>query len=389
MADGLQNRVGLAIFTQRRAATYLRSTMFDIMPALEWIFALSGMKAGSIGIGVPKTGLMISSNPNLQGPMREKIFAERIYHPMIQTTKKATTEVKAMGQYDTTATVSNWSTTNAPLARYTQPTVKFSRQQIGYIVPHMDVRTARIAGNTEGQSVRAIGSVYDSEVKNTNATLMERLRDQLWGINGQSGVPSDETAMTFDSIHSFAAALSDGTSGPGGFYMGVDRTLSNNAYFRGNYVTAAHNGTFSDLIDYVNYDLGVLDKGMAIQLLIVGKELFKKAKAEAKTEGYEKFVNGVPEYPEFGFKKEVVRIFTGGRAVYVVYDPACPSGVVVALEPSTWTVALHPEGNFTVSTPADQTKVEGGKEADTGTVTAEPMIVCEVPKANAYFTNVS
>lgn len=124
-------------------------------------------------------------------------------------------------------------------------------------------------------------------------------------------------------------------------------------------------------------------------MIVVGKAQFIKAKQEAKAESYQLFTNGIPEFAEFGFKREVVKINSGNAPVYIIYDPNCPATEGAFLNPATWTVAIAPDGNFKLSGPYDQTKVEGGKEADIGTINFEGLIACEVPSANAYFTNLA
>jgi hypothetical protein len=91
----------------------------------------------------------------------------------------------------------------------------------------------------------------------------------------------------------------------------------------------------------------------------------------------------------------MVSINSGNRRVFVCYDPqvdtlgtTLTTNPVIALDPSTWTFAIHQDSNFKVSTPQDQTKVEGGDEADTGTIAAEILLACEVPSGNAVFTDV-
>lgn len=382
MADSSEIRTGLAAFLQSKASKRLKNTLFNVMPTLEFFFALAGDKKDADGLGRPKSGIVLSSL-GVAKAQTERLMAERIYLPTIQTTKPSASDQKVMTDYDNDPTVPAWETTNAPLSRITQPRFKFCRIKMPYKIPHSEVRTAINTSRTEGETAAAIRSVYDLEVKSRMATHCENWNQRLWGSTG-TGYPSDEDATCWDNIHSLANALkADNT------YGGVDRSLAANSWWRGNYNTTANSQTWEDRINYCNYDLGFAARGHGVQLIVVGGTLFKKAKAEAKAEGYQLFSNGIPEYPEFGFKREVVRIFSGNRPVYIIYDPEVPSGHGAFLDPSTWTVAIHRDANFKVSTPADQTKVEGGDEADTGTINTELLICCEVPSMNAYFTSLS
>lgn len=387
MADSDQVVSGLNVFLQKRTAKRVKSLLFSILPTFEFLFALAGDKNGADGLGRPRSPIAVGRINEVSRPMRENLMSARTYMPIVQTTAPSTADAKPMSDYDSQPVVPNWDTTNAPMKRFKQPRSCFSRLMMPYKIPHSEVRTARSNGTTEGQAAAAVGSVYDVEVKNRTAALCKRINSQLFAINGEAGVPTNEDVITWDSLHSFAAAIHDTNT-----YCGVDRSLSANSWWRGNRVTSAYSGTFYDLIDYCNFDLGMMDVGLGVQVMAVGKTLFKRAKAEAKSESYQLTSMGIPEYPEFGFKREIVRIYNGNRPVYIYYDPSMESAGsthVLALDPSTWTVAIHPDSNFRVSPPSDQTKNEGGDEADTGTIAAEILVCCEVPKGNAYFTNVA
>lgn len=391
MADSSQVRSELNIFLQKRTASRLKNTLFNAMPTLDFLFSLNGDKKSADGLGRVQAGnLAIGRVNEVSRPKREKLFIEREYLPIVQTTKPDKTDVQDMTDYDADPVVPNWDTTNKPLSRFKQPRFKFSRKKMPYKVPHSEVRTAKNSATTEGQAARAVGSVYDVEVKSRTAVLCERLNDELFAINGQAGVPTDEDAVTWDHFHAIQNHLKEDNT-----YGGIDRSLAANDWWRGNYETTTFSGTFEDLIDYANYDLGMIAKGLGVQVLIVGKTLMKKAKAEARAHGYTMVSESVPD-PEYGFKREMVCVKAGNRKVYITYDPAMDtrdtaSGTynVAALDPSTWTVCIHGDSNFKVSTPSDQTKVEGGDEADTGTIAVELLICCEVPSGNAWFTDVS
>lgn len=383
--DSAQTRSGLQIFLQKKASKRLRNTLFTIMPVMEMFFGLAGAtgKEGADGLGRPKTDAGFVAPVIGKGSInREKIIKEREYLPLIQTTKPSKTEVKKMGDYDSDPTVPNWNTTNRPLGRFKQPRFKFSRSKMPYKVPHSDIRTAQDGTSTEAQAKVAIRSVYDSEVVTREAVLCEQLNDELWGVDGQQGYPTDEDAVTWDHIHSIEQALHTT-----GMYGGVDRALSENAWWRGQRIEDANTDTFAKRIDHCNYTLGMAAKGGGVQCVVVGEAQFRKAKAEAKTESYQLMTNGIQEMPEFGFKREIIRIYSGNHPVYVIWDPKIPDGHGAFLNPSTWTVAIHPDKNFKISKPADQTENEGGDEADTGTIEVELLLACEVPSFNAYFTN--
>lgn len=385
MADSAQVREKLNIFLQKKSGTRVGNTLTQILPTFELFFALNGDKDGPFGLGRPRTDPrskpMVSGRGSIN---REKLLAEREYLPITKVTKASKADAKATTDYDNDPAVPEWDTTNKPLGRYKQPRFKFHQLSMPFKVPHSEIRTAKAGASTEGQAAKAVGAVYDAEIKDRESATCERLNDELWGINGEQGYPTDEDATVWDHLHSIPYALhSDNT------YGGVDRALTVNSEFRGNYVTDPYTGSFYDLIDECNYTLGMKKYGLGVQVIGLGDRLFRKAKAEAKAEGYTLFANGIPEFPEFGFKREIVRIATGNQFVYLYWDPSIPDSHAVALDPSTWTVAFGPDGNFTINGPHNQRKVEGGDRADTGTIDVEVMVVCDIPKGNAYFTAVA
>lgn len=392
MANTADVRSKLQVFLQKRASDYVISTIFPVMPAFGWLFAFNGDKQGFKGLGVPSAdGVIATKIPTAQA-RRQQMMSERQYMPVVNTSVPTESDIKAMQDYDIDPVVSD-AVDNATLNRFTQPVFKFTRQKMPYQVWHSDIRTAKRGANgVEAQAAAAMGGVYDAEVKLRMGSLGSKLNKTLWQKAGSaSGVPTDETKTQWDQFHSFAAAASATN-----VYAGVDRSLSANAYWQGNTIASATSLSFEDIINYANYDLGFADVGLGVNLILVGRTGFKAAKKEAKAEGYQLISDGkIPEFGEFGFVKEVVRISSGGQWVYVCFDPTCPdqtdSGAVnhvAVFNSSVWTTAIAPDGNFAVSTPADQTKVKGGEEADVGTIQAELMLCCEDPKHGiAYFSN--
>lgn len=394
MADSAQVRSELQIFLQRKTAQRVKSTLFNVSPMFDFLFGLNGQKKGADGLGRPEAGnLAIGRINEASRPMREKMFAAREYLPIAATTAPSEADVKIMGDYDSAPTVPNWDTTNKPLSRFKQARFKLCRWSMPYKVPHSEVETAQAnsSSSPEAQAADAVGSVYDAEVKPRTAALCKRINNQLFGIGGETGAPVDEDAVTWSSIHSLQNAL--GTTNT---YGGIDRSLPANAYWRSNRYTSTWTGTFYEAIDYCNYDFGMIDKGLGVQFALVGKDLMRKAKAEAKQAGYQMISNSVPE-PEFGLTRESVIVNTGNRRVFITYDPAVNTVDTAAgtkyaffIDPSTWTIAIPGNRNFVVSKPVNAKEVdEGGDEADFGTIDAQAMLCCEVPSGNALFTDFS
>lgn len=382
MSNSAQVRTALNVFLQRKSSNRVINTLFNAMPTLQMMLMLAdGDKAGPVGLGRQKTNVMFGAMSGLSKAQQVKIFAEREYLPIVQTTKPSKSEVKPMDDYDSDPTVPSFDSTNSTLGRFTQPRFKFARKKMPYKVAHSEVRTAKNSPYTEGVAAGAIQSVYDVEVKTRTGVLCEVLNDDLWGINGVQGYPTSEDAKQWDHYHSIKNALKTDNT-----YGGLDRTVAANAFWQGHYDGNTYTDTFEDAINYHNYDLGFLAKGLGVQCIAVGAALMKKAKAEAKTESYQLISDGIKDMGEWGFKKEVVKIWAGDRPTYVYFDPAVPAGEAAFLDPSTWTFAIPGDRNFKVSPPSDQTKVEGGDEADTGTIEVEILLCCEVPSGNGYRT---
>lgn len=383
MSNSAQVRTALNVFLQRKSSNRVINTLFNAMPTLQMMLQLAdGDKAGPVGLGRQKTNVMFGRLAGLDKSKQVKIFAEREYLPIVQTTKPSKTEVKPMGDYDSDPTVPNFDSTNSTLGRFTQPRFKFARKKSPYKVAHSEVRTAKNSPYTEGVAAGAIQSVYDVEVKTRTGVLCEVLNDDLWGINGVQGYPTSEDSITWDHFHSIKNALKTDNT-----YGGIDRNSA--TWWQGGYDTAAYTDTFEDAINQYNYQTnGFLAKGLGVQCIAVGGALMKKAKAEAKTESYQLISDSIKEFPEWGFRQEVVKIWAGNRPTYVYYDPAVPAGEAAFLDPSTWSIAIPGDRNFKVSRPVAANEVdEGGDEADFGTIEVEIMICCEVPSGNAYRTN--
>ena len=385
MGDSSQLLTNINIFLQKRASKQVKSTLVNIMPTLQFIFAMNQMnKKTADGIGIPGTPILVSSFATARA-QQVQMFAAREYKPLVHHLMPTAADAKVMDDYDAKPVVLNGDTAGRVLTRFRQPRFKFVRLSMPFKVWHSEIETASEGtGGDQAQAAAAVGSLFEVERKDRLAALIQRMNNMAFGLDGGGGRPTDEDAVNWDRFHSFAAALSEDNT-----YGGIDRTVAANAWWKGHTISTATQAVFSDIIDYCNYDLGMTDKGLGIQLIAVGKTLFKIAKAEAKSENVQVTNDATKEYPEFGFRKEVVRINSGNRIVYIYYEPAMPAGHLLALDPATWTFAIHPKYNFKVDGPFDQHKNEGGDEADTGTIEVKPLLVCEVPSGNAYFSSVA
>lgn len=378
MANSTQVRTGLQSLIQTHVSDRLKSTLFNRMPLFYFLFARDGQKTGPDGIGIPKTSMFLSGVETAKA-RREEILSSRVYEPIVQTTAPAASDGKVLSMYDTMPNRSSW-TTATPSSYFTRPRVKWVERADPYKVPNKEIRTTRSAGKNEIAAWKAVGSLFQAETTSVIAKHTEWWNQSIWGTTG-SGAPSNEDNTVWDAIHSIQNALHDSNT-----YCGVDRSVGANSYWRSNRTTAATVADFETIINQCNYDFGLSKKGTGVDLILVDGTNFKKAKSEAKAKGHTLIKSGdaIPNMGRFGFSRELVQIDN----TYIVYDPECPSGHVAALNLATWTMAIHPDANFKVSEPFDQTKVQGD-DATTGQIRTEAMLVCEVPSLNAYYTNVA
>jgi hypothetical protein len=386
MASSTQVRSGLNSLIQPHVSARLRNTLFNRMPLLYFLFGRDGQIQDAVGLGRPKVngrGGFVVSGIETAKAKREEILGARVYEPIVQISAPAAADGKALGMYDTLPVRASW-TTLPPSSYVTRPRVKWVEWSDPYKVPNKEIRTTRSTAANELNAWKAIVSMFQLETTSVLAVHEKRWNQLLWGTTG-NGFPSNEDAMVWDAPHSIEQALHTTNT-----YCGVDRSVTANAYWKSNRVTAATVADFESIINYCNYDLSLSAKGDGIDLIMVGGALFKKAKLEAKQKGCQIiFSGGVPDYGQFGFKREIVKIDN----TYICYDPELDTANytthLAALNLSTWTFAIHPDANFKVSEPFDQSKIEGGDDAQTGNIRTEIMLVCEVPSLNAYFTNVA
>ena len=379
MADSTQLSTGLRKIVREHVAKTLKNTLFDRAPLLFFLLQKDGDKSSFDGLGRPNTGVFLSGVDSAK-PRKEQILSSRVYEPFIQTTKPDVNDGKTMGMYSSLPTRSSWTTTS-PSTYVKRPRFKWHERADPYKIPNKEMRITKRTAPNEIMAWQGIESIAALEMKSVEAVHMDYWTNRLWGNSG-SGAPTDEDQDVWDNIHSLSKALDDDN-----VYGGLDRSSSANSFWRGNHnpnSTTAASMSFEDLINYCNYDLGFSKKGGKLDLILTDAANFKRAKSEAKSKGSTSMTpQAIQERGKFGFRREIVEIDN----TFIVYDPFCPTGHLAALNLDTWTIAIHPDANFKVSTPEDQQKVEGGDDAHTGHVRTEMMVVCEVPSQNAYWTS--
>lgn len=380
MADSSQIRNNLNALIQANLSSSLKNTGFNRLVLLYFLLGKDGQKEGAEGLGLPKTAVFVSG-VNTAKARKQQILSAREYMPIIQNEFPDIDDGKVVGMYDTMPQRTDW-TNKTPAGYFTRPRFKWVERIEPYKVPNKEIRVTSGTAS-KGQEIngwKAVTSLFNAETESVLAIHLNWWNQSFWGTTG-SGSPGDQEATVWDNVFSLEQAIHDTN-----VYGGVDRNLAANAYFQGNRDTTAREADFETLINYCNYDLELSKKGSGIDLMLVGAANFKKAKREAKDKGgLVNLPDGIPNFGRFGFKRDIVQIDN----TWIVYDPEAPATHVAALNLDTWTFAVHPDANFKVSSPFDMSQIEGGDDAQVGTLRTEIMLACEVPSFNAYFTNVS
>ena len=389
MADTASVRTGLNTLIAENWSNQVMDTLFDRMPLMQVFFGRRGDKNSPVGLGIPNSDVLLTGMKDAQ-IRRKEIVSSLVYQPLIHHSLPAEGDGKVMTLTDSMPTRNAWQT-NSPVVRFKRPAVKWCEIADPCKVPNEHIRHTKRAAKGERNGWEAIGDLFRVERNDVLGQHIKRWNQLFWGtytgtVAATGGSPTDETADKWDAIHSFKAALDDGTVGS--VYCGIDRDVAGNEWWKGNYVSAQTAPVFRDMIRYANYGApGLAKKYGPLDCILVGGDLFPIALSEAEAKGGQVVPAGteIADFGKFGFKRDTVRIDN----TWIVYDPECPAAAAVGLKLDTWTVAIHPDSNFTQTDPTDQQHVEGGDDAHTWTIRTKMMVVCEVPSQNIYWNNVS
>ncbi len=386
MADSAKIRKGLSGLMQDHLSSKVVSLLFNTMPLIYFLLAKDGQKKNNLaggttdgfyGLGRPATGSLFSGIP-ISRPRRETILNSDKYMPIVQVSAPAASDGKVMGMYDTVPTMSNWNTAGVT-TQFTRPFFKWCEYADPILVANKDIRRTESAAPNEKSANAAIGDLFKVQTEGVLSTHLQRWNQLLWGTTG-TGAPSNVDADTWDNIYSIKSALKTDN-----VYAGVDRSVSTNSWWRGNYDTTARPAVLQDIINDAAYTKGMAKKGAGAELVICSMTSFPIFAAEAVAKGGQVVYNGLPEMGEFGFRRPIIRF----NNTYCVFDPECPATELAVLNLATWTVAISPKANFTVSKPFDLSQTEGGKDARQSMLRTELIVACEAPSLNAYYTSIT
>lgn len=365
---------------------------FDIMPTVAFLIGQDGDKEGPQGIGRPRSGGILAGAGRVNSPNKESVLNTATYRPFVTAGYPSTSLNKVVGQHDTVPLQTNADTDTTP-SYFRRPFFRYTEIDTPLFVWNKDIELTKSSTRGENPDVRkAIGKLVTTEVTQKLKTHIAGWNSMFWTA---ASAPSDaDNQDGWDSQYSFAAACKEDN-----VYGGIDRALSANSYFRGNYISTTQPASAMHLVEYVRYNetRGTFRKGNWPMLYVVGPRLWTQFRAEARAKGAGVIVTSdtIPMMGQFGHKKtDVIKIDDSN---FFILDPSCPTNSVagattnacLAITPSTWTVAIRPSKNFTPDEWFDLSKTEGGKDALKSQIRTELLLACEAPSLNFYFTDVS
>lgn len=360
---------------------------FPRLVLLYLLAAKDGDKTGIYGLGRPKvdgdknSGILVTAAEH-EKARKASIFGSLTFQPIIQYKNLPDNTTVITSLHGNNPQVDNWQDNTYPTTLY-RPTFRWVTYSTPYSISVDELRFTRRAagGNSTEGGWEAVGSLITAETTHRLNQHCQKLDGDWHTGTGPSNTDADYWDGAFGIQYSLAT---DNT------YGGVDRTISANSWWQGNYITASTPAVFRDLSYYANLSTSgpqLAKYGLAIDTYLVGGDLFIKALEEAEARGARVVVNKLPSMGEFGIESSMVKI---DDRFWVIHDPGMPANHVAGLNLATWLVAFHPEATFNISEPEDGRRLPGGPRQLYGTIETQVLgPVCLWPKANIYWTNVS
>lgn len=386
MADSTKLRTSLALFMQDLLSETVRDSGTEEMPTLRVLMGFLAQREGDTtdGIGVPGasnlSGGQLLSGGKIPQARRKDVLTGQTYMPLLLKNTLAD-DGKNMSQRDTMPTVTTWTATHA-LTQFARPEFKYVRRISPFKVSNedLDAIDSKMGSGTNAARIARF-DLWGSTVKNTIKVQMRYWNTALFGAY-TAGPSNVDAEGVWDAPYSLAALIHSSN-----ICAGVDRSLSANAYFRGNYVTSAMSKSLVSLLDDANYGTPACAKfSTPIRLVVTGNALFQTFLAEARSIGAQIVSPGsIPEFAQIGFKRNVIEY----AGAYCMCDFACPANYVYCLNPDSFTIAMGAGHNFNVTEPYDESKPEGGDDASSAKIKTRLMIAQEAPSTNVLYTNVT
>lgn len=227
-------------------------------------------------------------------------------------------------------------------------------------------------------------AMYDSQVNDltTNAEI-GMISNLLQRVNADAlyGTPSSSTADLWTKQYGLDAAIA-----PDNTYLGIDRTVASNYWFRGVSDANARQYSLAQLVADIHLTKGVAYLGGHSDVILVGPALFNKYQQEALSYQITPTDSeNLKKLRQFGFTGQVV-CYSG---TYVLSDIRIKPNTAYSLFMKSWKFATKSGANFSMKSWKDQSEIEGGKIAFYNTARLQYMLFCDAPSLNVRYTNLS
>lgn len=263
--------------------------------------------------------------------------------------------------------------------KYSRAVFRWTDYKSTGLIYKRDISRAKAAagGNVKLFNAKVNDLIMDEQAEKMSGHIQRINQDLIYGS------PSSQTANIWSSQAGLTTAIDDSST-----YGGLDRSLTENAYWRAKKDTTARTFSLRQLWQDAHLSKGLINNGGELDAFIVGPTLFAKYQTEA--EAYTMNVNNDANVQllisKFGFKVPVIKYAN----TYVLMDPWVKPKTVFGVNTKPWIVAFKQGAKFTASKLYDQEAVEGGKDAMLFYMRTQMMAFCEAPNyGQIQYTDVS
>ncbi len=283
------------------------------------------------------------------------------------------------GGYGYTSVTIQCNTGNTAGTKNKRPLFKWTDLQEPIYAYKRDVRRQQaLAGNQQDMLDQAVDDLQGAEATRGTAGLIQYIEQDT--IYNQ---PTDQSSDPWDHQFGLKYAIDYNNN-----YAGLDRSLTDNYFYRAQKDTTAYTFTLEALYQDMMFTKALAAKGQGPDVVVVGPTLFSKWQKESQA--YTMNANTDPNIQvlrrQYGFKMQVIQYNT----IYVLMDINVPPNTVYALNTQSWAFVTRSGANFAMSPWTDQSLIEGGKQAWYSIVETQYMLMCLAPAyGNVQYTNMN
>ncbi len=227
-------------------------------------------------------------------------------------------------------------------------------------------------------------AMYDAQVNDLTVNAeVGMVSNLLQKVNTDAifGSPTSSTADLWSKQYGLDSAIA-----PDNTYLGIDRTLPANYWFRGVADANLRNFSLAQLVADIHLTKGIAYLGGHSDVILVGPALFNKYQQEALSYQITPTdSDNLKKLRQFGFTGQVV-CYSG---TYVLSDIRIKPKTAYSLFMKSWKFATKSGANFSMKTWRDQSEIEGGKIAFYNTARLQYMLFCDAPSLNVRYTNLA